>query len=228
MGQCCSSHPFEDEYPFKEFWSNMKLRSKSHKDLEEYISLRVNKGTIQDQSFFKLTDEFLLSKNKNSNLDKVLKSFWRDNWLNAAAEGKTYELLVSLFFLATKNKNNFANELRSMIEDNLEYKKIASNKTIIKSILKYYFYLVSNFCYTSIISLEMITTEDANRVLEMFQDQYIEKLVYTLTYNLTEDSDIVEFFKSNYELLCDDSKIREEIKKNYQEINNINPIPKRV
>lgn len=218
---CCSGSSFDEEFFFREFWSNILLRDKNPKDIEEFISLRAKKGVLLDKEFNKVIDQFLLSKTNDKDADKIYLAFWNEAWQSALLDKTTFELLVSLLFLSANNSTDFLIAYMN-IQDNIsEYDKKSKNKDKLKKIIKYYLFLLTIMTTDSLQKLNRITENETKIIHELYEDKYIEHTCNKILLDEREDVDITDFLEKNYLLFSNDQKMRKEIQKSYNEVNKI-------
>lgn len=215
MGHCCTKSTLNEEYAFNEFWGNITIRNKHHKDIEEFISLRVKNGRITDKDFNKVIEEFLLSIDKDKKKDSNYRAFWKEAWANSLVDGHNFELILSLIFLCKPNRDDFISAYESLSECMLSERKSYILK--VKSILKYYFNLLTNFCSTSLVQADLITEEDLKEINSIYEDKYIDITVSNLIKSNDDSFEEKLFFIKYYDILSNDERIRSEIVKTYRE-----------
>lgn len=207
---CCISHETTEELIFKDFW-NLKLRTKTQKDLIEFMQKKV----LQEITFdiincgFELVISDYLLPIKN-NWKSFYLSFWLRKWKEALnLKCGTYYMYTSLLLLAINNKVEFTN---SVVQLNLMFpNSISAFKSA--DFLDFYFKLITFDCLKEVAQINELDQENLEKLMNIYGEQ-TRNLLISKVLKESEYLDNYLFVVENYSFLSDDVFIRDSFKLN--------------
>lgn len=209
---CCLSPESTEELLFKEFW-NIKLRTKTQKDLIEFMQAKsISEKTLDltNSRFELVIADYLLPLKKNWN--SFYMSFWVRIW-NESLKSKSgpYYIFISLLLLAINNKVEFTN---SLVQLNLMFPGCVTDFNS-AGFLDFYFKLLTTDCLREAAEINEIDQEQ----LEKLAITYGEKPRKSVLSKMLKDTvypDNYLFVVENYLFLSDDVFIRDSFRLNVE------------
>lgn len=205
-GQCCNAPRSIEEQLLNEFW-NIKLRSRSHKDLIEFIEIKEFNEASQPnpKGFDSLIKEFLGGFNQKYN--QFYTNFWQRVYNEPKTKENQYFLLLSLLLLCVNSKLQFSVGIKRLndIFPN------ASKALKPEDFLEYYFHLITNSCLKEVCEINELDLEQSSRMTKLLPKEYIEIHIHELLKWKNDEKEGWCFIEDNYLMINDDVLLRDQI-----------------
>lgn len=205
-GQCCNAPRSIEEQLLNEFW-NIKLRTRSHKDLIEYIEIKEFSETniSNPKGYESLVKEFLVGLNPKFN------QFYINYWQRVYSEPKTqehlYYLFLSLLLLCVNSKLQFSICIKKL--NNLF--PTSSQALKLEDFLEFYINIITNACLKEVCELNELDLEQSSRMAKLFQKEYIDAHIRELLKWRNSEKESWCFIEDNYLMLNDDVLLRDQL-----------------
>ena len=202
---------------FKDFFSNLKIRHKSHKEFAGKLKPKIASINKEIRAWEEIIDNYLGFNSEDNQPFEYYKIFFSDAYKERES---THLLIISILFLFEENKlgckqqfvdllkgcllqkNSFEEKLKVQYYDKFELEKIIYS----------YIYLISKFSIKYVALCYSYKQDTIDEIEASYHPDVIKSLVNQMLLNETSNQvNLDVFFDSHYRDLINDSLMREKL-----------------